>query len=275
MEIEGVVINHKSNRINLHPEEEIEIIKGVSKGIKIGEYMEAQEEDIMVATKMEITIEVIKGIEENLEEEGDIEVDFKAENVMSDRVNTKRIKEISQDNKIIISKRETISIYLRLLMSQQNSPNQTNKTVLSEATGVIVPKLTLRVPTITEAITETTTIETIIIKIITTDSVTAITIDNTSQERTITTIIETIIIAINNKTIDLLKMLQMATPIETRNLLLNINKKKQIVAQQITLQKEEDAGHNQVYISLDVKWRLLIALLAISTANYWLYPTLQ
>ena len=87
------------------------MVKDITKRIKIEEHkedtiitlgtmMEDQEEDIMVVTKMVITTEVMKDIEETQEVEGDIEADFKGENAMGARVNMKRTKDISLDSKI-------------------------------------------------------------------------------------------------------------------------------------------------------------------------------
>ena len=105
-----IAINHKSNQNSLPLGEEIAIVKDITKRIKIEEHkedtiitlgtmMEDQEEDIMVVTKMVITTEVMKDIEETQEVEGDIEA-FKGENAMGARVNMKRTKDISLDSKI-------------------------------------------------------------------------------------------------------------------------------------------------------------------------------
>lgn len=121
--IEEIVINHKNNQNSQLPEEEIEIIKGITKGIRKEEHKEGiitiQEimmEDIIMAIKMEITIEIMMGIGVNLEEEEDIEVDIKAARYV--KVNLKIIQGIREDNRILISKREIIHIYLKPLMKQ-------------------------------------------------------------------------------------------------------------------------------------------------------------
>lgn len=281
-----IAINHKSNQNSLPLGEVIAIVKDITKRIKIEEHkedtiitlgtmMEDQEEDIMVVTKMVITTEIMKDIEGTQEVEGDIEADFKGENAMGVRVSMKRTKEISQGSKIGISKRETIHTSLRLQMNQQSNHNQTNKMVdQSEGTEGIGAKQTLRGLTIIEAITdstitEITTIETIII----TTTEIATTTDNTNQKTVTTTIIETITMATDKKMLDLLKIIQAATRVETRNLTTKLSRRNKLITRQTAFQKEGDAGHNQVSIFLDAKWPSLIGLSAISTANCWLYLT--
>lgn len=272
---EEIATNHKSNQINSPQSEEIEIIKDMAKRMRIGEHkedtiittVEVQEEDITV----DIKIEIVRDIEGTKEGGEDIEEDIKADA----KANMSRIKD-NQGNKILISKRETILTFLKLQMNQQSKQGQINKkTEQNEETEEIEVKLTLKAPTIIE-VTITTdnititeiiiTIETTIITII--DRVT--TIDNTNQKITTTTIIGTITTIIaNRKILDLLK----TTLIETRNLLMKLNRRSKILIQLVAFQKEGDVGHNQVFISSDVKWPLLIGLSATSTANYWLYPT--
>lgn len=273
---EEIATNHKSNQINSPQSEEIEIIKDMAKRMRIGEHkedtiittVEVQEEDITV----DIKIEIVRDIEGTKEGGEDIEEDIKADA----KANMSRIKD-NQGNKILISKRETILTFLKFQMNQQSKQGQINKkTEQNEETEEIEVKLTLKAPTIIE-VTITTdnititeiiiTIETTIITIII-DRVT--TIDNTNQKITTTTIIGTITTIIaNRKILDLLK----ATLIETRNLLMKLNRKSKMLIQLVAFQKAEDAGHNQVSISSDAKWPLLIGLSATSTANYWLYPT--
>ena len=193
---------------------------------------------------------------------------------MGVRVNMKRTKEISQDSKIGISKRETIHTSLRLQMNQQSNPNQTNKMVdQSEGTEGIGAKPTLRGLTIIEVITDSTITEITTIETIITTTEIATTTDNTNQKTVTTTIIETITMATDKKMLDLLKIIQAATRVETRNLTTKFSRRSKLITLQTAFQKEGDAGHNRVSIFLDAKWPSLIGLSAISTANCWLYLT--
>lgn len=281
-----IAINHKSNQNSLPLGEEIAIVKDITKRIKIEEHkkdtiitletmMEDQEEDIMADTKTVITTEIMKDIEGTQEVEADIEADFKGENAMGARVNMKRTKEINQDSKIGISKRETIHTSLRLQMNQQNNHNQTNKIVdQSEGTEGIGAKPTLRGLTIIEAITDSTITEiTTIETIITTTTEIATTTDNTNQKTVTTTIIETITMVTDKKMLDLLKIIQAATRVETRNLTTKFSRRSKLITRQTAFQKEGDAGRNRVSIFLDAKWPSPIGLSAISAANCWLYLT--
>jgi hypothetical protein len=159
-------------------------------------------------------------------------------------------------------------------MNQQSNPNQTNKMAdQSEETEGIVVKPTLKGLTIIEAIidstiTEITTIETII-----TTTEIATTTDNTNQKTVTTTIIETITMATDNKMLDLLKIIQAATRVETRNLTTKFSRRSKLITRQTAFQKEGDAGRNRVSIFLDAKWPSPIGLSATSAANCWLYLT--
>ena len=137
-------------------------------------------------------------------------------------------------------------------MNQQSNPNQTNKMAdQSEGTEGIGAKPTLKGLTIIEAITDS----------------------NTNQKTVTTTIIETITMVTDNKMLDLLKIIQAATRVETRNLTTKLSRRNKLITRQTAFQKEGDAGHNRVSIFLDAKWPSLIGLSAISTANCWLYLT--
>lgn len=120
-----MAIKDKNNQISPLPEEEIAIVEEDFKirmnteednkeGIIITQeiMMEDQEEGIITAIKMEITIAITMILEANQEEEEDIEVDIKT-------VTAKDVKaNMSQDNKILTSKRETILIYPKHPMMQ-------------------------------------------------------------------------------------------------------------------------------------------------------------
>jgi hypothetical protein len=257
VEIEETAIRDKNNQISQLPEEEIATVEEDFKirmnteednkeDIIITQeiMMEDQEEGTITAIKMEITIAITMIIEANQEEEEDIEVDIKTVTVKDVKANT------NQDNKILTSKRETILIsHKHQMMQESNSAKTNNKMLQSEETEPLEETVTTKAPITIAAIIETITIETTTII----DNVITTTTENTSQKTVNIITIEITIIAINKNNHDLLKILPKATPIETRNLIPNFNKKNRTITPQITSQKEEDAGPNQVSTFLDVR----------------------
>ena len=107
----------------------------------------------------------------------------------------------------------------------------------------------MKAPITIAALTENITIETTTII----DNVITTTTETTGQKTISIITIEITIITINKNNNDLPKILPKATLTETRNPMPNFNKKNITVIPQITLQKEEDVGPNQVSTFLDVR----------------------